>query len=119
MQNEDMPHPAEKNRRTSPRFQAKPGDNVYYIEGAGAIRDLSLDGLFVLDTEPLPVGTSINFSLTLANRSVQFQGIVRRCDDTVGMGIQFTGMSPEDRRRLQLHISGLSSVPSQTEKLTG
>jgi hypothetical protein len=28
----------EKDRRASQRFKAKPGDNVYYIEGAGHYR---------------------------------------------------------------------------------
>jgi PilZ domain len=94
----------EKDRRASPRFNAKPGDNVYYIEGAGAIRDLSMNGLFVLDAEPLPVGTNISFSLTLGNETVMFQGIVQRCVEQEGMGIQFTEMSPYARRRLRLHI---------------
>jgi hypothetical protein len=97
----------EKERRASPRFEAKPGDNVYYIEGAGAIRDPSLEGVFVLDAEPLPVGTSISFSLHLGSETVMFQGIVRRCVDQEGMGIQFTEMSKEARRRLRLHIATL------------
>jgi hypothetical protein len=97
----------EKDRRASLRFKAKPGDNVYYVEGAGAIRDLSMDGVFVLDAEPLPVGTSISFSLRLGNEMVMFHGIVQRCVDQEGMGIQFTEMSREARRRLRLHIASL------------
>jgi len=98
----------EKERRESPRFKAKPGDNVYYIEGAGAIRDLSLEGVFVLDTEPLPVGTSISFSIRLGNETVMFHGIVQRCMEQQGMWIQFKEMSKEAKRRLRLHIATLT-----------
>ena len=97
----------EKEKRLSPRFKAKPGDNVYYIEGAGALRDLSLDGVFVEDVEPLPVGTRIGFSLVLGTETVLFQGIVRRCVDQEGMGIQFTEMSKEAKRRLRLYLATL------------
>ena len=97
----------EKERRASPRFKAKPGNNVYYIEGAGAIRDLSLDGVFVLDAEPLPVGTSISFSIRLGNETVMLHGIVKQCVEQQGMGIQFKEMSKEARRRLRLHIATL------------
>jgi hypothetical protein len=36
-----------------------------------------------------------------------FQGIVRLCVDQEGMGIQFTEMSNEAKRRLRLHIATL------------
>lgn len=102
----------EKDKRASLRFKAKAGDNVYYIEGAGAIRDVSLEGLFVLDAEPLPVGSAIRFSLRLGNETVTFSGVVRRCVDQEGMAIQFTEMSREARRRLQLHIASLPPAGS-------
>ena len=95
----------EKEKRASLRFKARQGDNIYYIEGAGAIRDLNLEGVFVLDPEPLPVGTSISFSIRLGNEIVIFHGIVQRSVYQEGMGIQFTQMSKEARRRLRLHIA--------------
>ncbi len=71
----------EKDRRT-PRYPAKPGTYVVYVEGTGAIRDLSMDGVFVLDSEPLPVGTSITFSLRTGAHDILLKGIVR----SVGRG---------------------------------
>ena len=97
----------EKDGRASPRYRSTPGAHIIYIEGTGGIRDLSLDGVFVLDTEPLPAGTAIKFSLRLGIHDVALQGIVRRSVEKVGMGIQFTDMTLEARRRLRLHISGL------------
>jgi hypothetical protein len=95
----------QKDRRASPRFQARPGSHIVYVEGSGAIRELSVEGVFVLDSEPLPVGATIKFSLRLATQDVALQGIVRRCVAEVGMGIQFTEMSREARRRIRLHIA--------------
>jgi hypothetical protein len=87
-------------RRASQRFKAKPGSMVSYVEGAGAIRDLSMDGVFLLDSEPLPVGTKIRFSVMLGNQTVSFQGIVRRCVAREGMGVQFRDVPGELRKRL-------------------
>jgi hypothetical protein len=97
----------EKNSRASQRFKAKPGTNAYYVEGAGAIRDLSMDGVFILDDEPLPAGTKISFSLRLETGDLPLQGIVRRSVAEEGMAIQFTEISHEARRRLRLHIASL------------
>lgn len=97
----------EKDRRVSQRFQAKPGSHIIYVEGSGAIRDLSMEGVFVLDSEPLPVGATIKFSLRLGTQDVALQGIVQRSVAEEGMGIQFTEMSREARRRLRLHIASL------------
>jgi hypothetical protein len=107
----------ENDKRSSPRFQAKRGDYIIYIEGTGTIRDLSVNGMFVLDTEPLPVDTTIRLSLRLGDKDVALQGIVRRTVAEEGMGIQFTGVSPEARRRLRLHIASLASAdrPLQAE----
>jgi hypothetical protein len=92
------------NRRASQRFKAKPGSNVMYTEGAGAIRDVSMDGIFILDSEPLAAGTHITFSFPLGNETAVFQGIVRRYVSQEGMGIQFQEMSREIRMRLLSHI---------------
>jgi hypothetical protein len=96
----------DKDRRTSLRYEAKAGNYVIYVEGSGGIRDLSMDGVFVLDPEPLPVGTTINFSLHLGTQDIAVQSIVRR-SDSEGMGIQFIEMSAEARRRLRLHLASL------------
>jgi hypothetical protein len=97
----------EKERRASQRFKGKPGTFVTYIEGAGLVRDLSMDGVFLLDSEPLPVGTRITFSLVLGKQTVLFHGVVRRSVAEEGMGIQFTEMPREARRRLLAHMAEL------------
>jgi PilZ domain-containing protein len=96
-----------KERRTSQRFKAKPGSAVSYVEGAAAIGDVSMDGLFLLDSEPLPVGTKFTFSLMLGRETASFQGIVRRSLPGKGMGVQFTETHRELRRRLLSHVASL------------
>ena len=97
----------DKDRRTSERFKAEPGSNAFYVEGAGAIRDLSMDGVFIVDSEPLEVGEEITFSLRMGNEIAAFRGIVRRSVPQEGMGIQFTDVSREMRRRLVSQIGRL------------
>lgn len=36
-----------------------------------------MDGVFILDSEPLEVGMHLTFSLRLGNETVAFQGIVQ------------------------------------------
>ena len=96
-----------RERRGSKRFSAKPGSTVCYVEGAAAIRDLSMDGLFLLDSEPLSVGTKITFSVLLGSETGSFQGIVRRAVRGEGMGIQFVETDRELRRRLLSHVASL------------
>jgi len=95
-------------RRASQRFKAKPCSIVSYVEGAGAIRDLSMDGMFLVDSEPLPVDTKITFSVMLGNEAASFQGIVRRTVAREGMGIEFADVSRELRRRLLSNFASLA-----------
>jgi hypothetical protein len=93
------------NRRTSQRFKAKLGSNVFFAEWVWAIRDMSMDGVFILDGKPLAVGTHFKFSFCLGKETATFHGIVRRSVAQEGMGIQFQETSREQRRRLLSHIA--------------
>jgi hypothetical protein len=96
------------NKRASQRFKAKPGSNVMYTEGAGAIRDVSMDGIFIVDSEPLSVGTLISFTVPMGNETAMFRGVIRRAVPQEGMGIQFQEMPREIRRRLVSQIACLA-----------
>jgi hypothetical protein len=86
-----------ENKRNSPRVQTSSGNYVIYVEGSGSIRDLSLTGVFVVDSDPLPVGTTINFELRLHTCSLPVRGIVRRSVPGQGMGIQFASSARKGR----------------------
>jgi hypothetical protein len=100
-------------RRATPRFQAKPENRILYGERSAPIRDLSLEGVFVLDPDPLPVGSEITFTLRAGHQDISLEGIVRHSIEDVGMGIQFTSIPAVSKRRLIIHIASLVSAPVQ------
>ena len=99
-----------KDRRATQRFQPKSGNHIAYAATSAVIRDLSLEGVFVFDLDPLPVGSEIIFTLRAGDQDISLEGIVRRSLDQEGMGIQFTKVSPESKRRLRIHIATLVPV---------
>ena len=105
-----------KDRRATPRFQPKPGIHVTYGVTTGVIRDLSLEGVFIFDSDPLPVGSEIIFTLRVGDQDISLEGVVRHSVDREGMGIQFTKVSPVSKRRLRIQVASLVSAPSQLVK---
>ena len=105
-----------KDRRATQRFQPKPGSRISYAATSAVIRDLSLEGVFVFDLDPLPVGSEIIFTLRAGDQDISLEGIVRHSVDQEGMGIQFTKVSPESKRRLRIHIANLVSASSKLVK---
>lgn len=103
----------EQDRRATPRFLPKPENCAVYNDRSAPIRDLSLEGVFVLDPDPLPVGSEIAFTLGAGSTDIALEGIVRHSEVDVGMGIQFTNLSAVSKRRLIIHIASLVSAPSQ------
>jgi hypothetical protein len=108
--------PCQDDRRATPRFQPKPENRAIYGETSAAIRDLSLDGVFVCDPDPLPVGSEVSFTLRAGDQDILLDGIVRHSEDGEGMGIQFTNVSAVSKRRLRIHLASLVSAPSQLVK---
>ena len=102
-----------KDRRATPRFQAKAENHIIYGERSAPIRDLSMEGVFVLDPDPLPAGSEITFTLRAGHQDISLEGIVRHSLVDVGMGIQFTNLSAVSKRRLIIHIASLVSAPVQ------
>jgi hypothetical protein len=102
-----------KDRRATPRFLAKPENSISYGERSAPIRDLSLEGVFILDPDPLPAGSEITFTLRAGQTDITLEGIVRHSAADLGMGIQFTNLSAVSKRRLTTHIASLVSAPSE------
>jgi hypothetical protein len=105
-----MTQPAD--RRATPRFQAKQGSQIVYGANPTTIRDLSLEGVFVIDQDPLPVGSELAFTLLAGETEIALEGIVRRTVEQEGMGIQFTNVSAVSKRRLRIYIASLVPTPS-------
>jgi hypothetical protein len=105
-----------KDRRATQRFQSKPESRVIYGAAYTTLRDLSLEGVFVVDPDPLPVGSEIIFTLRAGDQDISLEGVVLYSVDCEGMGIQFTKVSAESKRRLRIHIASLVPAPSQVVK---
>src|SRR5713101_5371751 len=76
-----------KDRHISQRFEPKPGNHIFYAATSAVLRDLSLEGVFVCDLDPLPVGSEIMFTLRAGDHDISLEGIVRHSVDREGMGI--------------------------------
>jgi len=66
--------------------------------------DLSLGGCYVETLFPLPIGTAVNLEFWMGPERIAATGSVRTCDPGVGMGIEFTNLSPNNRDRLQAYL---------------
>jgi hypothetical protein len=106
-----------KDRRATSRFQPAPGDRVFYGDRTAPIRDLSLEGVFVCDPDPLPVGSDVTFTLRAGHQDIALQGIVRHSLDQEGMGIEFMTLTAVSKRRLRIHIASLVTAASHVAKV--
>jgi hypothetical protein len=104
-----------KDNRAIQRFQAKPGDCIIYDERTSPVRDVSMEGVYAYDQDPLPAGSEIVFILRAGHSDIELEGIVRHSVDQQGMGIHFTKVSALSKRRLTIHIATLAPAPFELE----
>jgi len=67
----------------------------------GTITDISLNGCYVEMLSPLPIDTAIVLAFNLDDAPLRVNGKVRTSQVSFGMGVAFTGMSPEDYERVR------------------
>jgi hypothetical protein len=81
--------------------------------------DISGNGCYVESIMPLAVGTSLKVDLWIDQEHVTTSAAVRTRDPGVGMGIEFTGLTEESKRRFQAHLDqqdpGLPTGPKPSE----
>jgi hypothetical protein len=97
--------PATEERRVFPRhtcrFQA-----IASIEGTdmntpAIVSDISLGGCYLEMLSPLPVDTLIGLTMNPSNMTLHIHGKVRTSHMGMGMGVEFTGLTPEDFEKLR------------------
>lgn len=69
--------------------------------------DISGNGCYVETVMPLAVGTSLRVDLWMTEERLSPSAIVRTRDPGVGMGIEFTGLPEEMKKRFQAHLDKL------------
>lgn len=90
--------------RAYTRFLLRTGSCVLAGEGAGAIHDLSLGGMFISYPGAFPEGTTFNIELRLGDQEIPAKAVVRRCVPGKGMGIEFVEMPAPVRARLKMFL---------------
>jgi len=71
------------------------------------IRDLSEGGLFVDTPNPLPVESLVTFTFVLqpvSDKPILGRGVVRWCEEAVGMGVQFLNLADDDRVKIRQFV---------------
>ncbi len=74
--------------------------------------DISANGCYVETMLPLPTGTILRVEFWIDSEKISTTGIVRTKDPGVGMGIEFTGLTPSAQQRFQTFLDGLNETSS-------
>jgi PilZ domain len=69
--------------------------------------DVSGNGCYVENMLPMAVGTVLRVDFWLDSERINVTAVVRTCDPGVGNGIEFTGMPPETKDRMQAYLDAI------------
>lgn len=69
--------------------------------------DISGNGCYVETVMPLAVGTALRVDLWMGEERLSPSAVVRTRDPGVGMGIEFTGLPEDNKKRFQAHLDKL------------
>lgn len=72
--------------------------------------DISGNGCYVETVMPLAVATALRVDLWIGEERLTPSAIVRTRDPGVGMGIEFTGLPEETKKRFQAHLDTLDPI---------
>jgi c-di-GMP-binding flagellar brake protein YcgR len=103
--------PAESNRRRFSRHKI-PMPMEIRDETAGApmrvqVTDVSGNGCYVETILPLPKATNLRVEFWIDEKKIAGSAVVRTCDPGVGMGLEFTGLTPETKQHVQEYLDRL------------
>jgi len=69
--------------------------------------DVSGNGCYVETAMPLAISTSLRLEFWIEEERLTASATVRTRDPGVGMGIEFTGLTEENKKRFQAHLDKL------------
>ena len=100
-------------RRLTPRLADESVVHIEYVAPSPKVRDLSVSGLYLVDSRPLQRGQQVELKLTLGSspEPIVVRGMVRRVDPGQGFAIEFIQIDAAGRRRVREFIA--SSDPSK------
>jgi len=76
--------------------------------------DISGNGCYVETVMPLPVSTVLRVDFWIDGEHITASATVRTRDPGVGMGIEFTGLPDDTKKRFQAHLDKLDQGLSKT-----
>ena len=77
----------------------------------GFLSDISLSGCYFETITPEPAGTAVDVSFQAAGARVRLPGIVRVVHPSMGMGIEFSELSPDAAKALKGLIMAQAGAP--------
>jgi len=109
-----MPEKPDHERRLNPRVADADVVQIEFVAPSSKVRDLSVSGLYLVDTRPLQRGQPVDLKLTLSKGDpIRIRGMVRRVDPGAGAAIEFIQIDAAGRRRIKEFI-----VASNPEKVS-
>ena len=97
----EMAEETSRQERRFPRITLPKGMSVAWYGGDlqihSRVRTLSMGGLFILASNPPPVGTKLRLVFEVPGGMVQADAIVRNVVEGEGMGVEFTKLGTKDR----------------------
>jgi len=78
--------------------------------------DISGNGCYVETVMPLAVGTALRVDFWMEEERLSPSAVVRTRDPGVGMGIEFTGLQEENKKRFQTHLDKIDSASALGHK---
>ncbi len=104
----NQPSPAPDNRRRFQRhkisFPLEFRDERVNTPMRVNATDISGNGCYVETAMPLPVTTSLRLEFWIDEEHISSSAVVRTRDPGVGMGIEFTGLTEDSKKRFQAYL---------------
>ncbi len=111
MKLEERTTPSQDNRRKFPRhrisFPLELRDERVNTPLRVNATDISGNGCYVETVMPLSVGTAVRVDFWIGEERMSPSAVVRTRDPGVGMGIEFTGMPEEAKKKFQAYLEKL------------
>jgi hypothetical protein len=87
--------------RATQRYLVEPGGSAHYAQGSGAIRNLSLGGVYIEDhNHCFESGQELTLELRLAREVIAVRGLVCHCRAQAGFGFRFVEFPGDSKARL-------------------
>ncbi len=79
-------------------------------QSEGVTSDISMGGIFVCTSRPLPSNTRVRITLTRKDQKVEALGVVRIVKPRIGMGLEFMDVEQPYHEVLRLWVDQLAKT---------